>query len=132
MVGWMESPPSELGAVERVAVREALDQYALGDACTVGADSFVTAVVVEQPTSPRCHGGMATRRLGDCQSRLAGRASHCLAVENANGAIPTHVGRTSHPSEVVCLLGPIPARAGRTSAGLSFMTFNQFQKPKTR
>ena len=36
VVGWMESPPSELGAVERVAVREALDQYALGDACTVG------------------------------------------------------------------------------------------------
>ena len=52
VVGWMESPPSELGAVERVAVREALEQYALGDACTVEADSFVTAAAEEQPTSP--------------------------------------------------------------------------------
>ena len=66
VVGWMKQPSDELGSIERMAIREALERYGLGDVCSEVADglgldigkiadtgiSTVTkAIQTEEPTS---------------------------------------------------------------------------------
>lgn len=66
VVDWMKQPSDELGSIERIAIREALERYGLGDVCSEVADglgldigqmadtgiSTVTkAIQTEEPTS---------------------------------------------------------------------------------
>ncbi len=51
VVEWMKSPLDELGSIQRIAIREALEQYGLGTACSEVADSlgFATDLIPDAP-----------------------------------------------------------------------------------
>ncbi len=40
VVEWMQQPPGDLGAMERIAIREALEKFGLGDACRALGDEI--------------------------------------------------------------------------------------------
>ena len=51
VVEWMKSPSDELGSIERIAIREAMEQFGLGDACSEVADSLDLAIDLIPETS---------------------------------------------------------------------------------
>ena len=40
VIDWMKQPSDELGSIERIAIREALEKFGLGDACSEVADGL--------------------------------------------------------------------------------------------
>lgn len=51
VVEWMKSPSNELGSIERIAIRETLEKFGLGDACSEVAEDlgFAAAVIPNAP-----------------------------------------------------------------------------------
>lgn len=52
VVEWMKSPSDELGIIERIAIRKALEQFGLGDACSEVADRLDLATNLIPGTVP--------------------------------------------------------------------------------
>ena len=44
VIDWMKQPSDELGSIERVAIREALEKFGLGEACSEVADNLGLAI----------------------------------------------------------------------------------------
>ena len=52
VIEWMKSPSDELGSIERIAIREAMEQFGLGDACSQVADRLDLATDLIPDTLP--------------------------------------------------------------------------------
>ena len=53
VIDWMKQPSDELGSIERVAIREALEKFGLGEACSEVADNLGLAInlIPDTPSS---------------------------------------------------------------------------------
>ena len=53
VIDWMKQPSDELGSIERVAIREALEKFDLGEACSEVADNLGLAInlIPDTPSS---------------------------------------------------------------------------------
>ena len=53
VIDWMKQPSDELGSIERVAIREALEKFGLGEACSKVADNLGLAInlIPDTPSS---------------------------------------------------------------------------------
>ncbi len=54
VIDWMKQPPGDLGAIERIAIREALEKFGLGEACASLQDATDGASfqMPQQPNTP--------------------------------------------------------------------------------